>query len=108
LLPPSRHTRTVLYFLGAWLLALGTRFPELYKPMHSDYSMWLRVARDWASGLQLYEETYDNKQPTIYLILRWIDSSNPKLSLYLAHTLLAAGGALVFRRALADPLPACG
>src|SRR5579862_498779 len=105
---PRSQTKTALYFLTALLIALLAGFPELYKPMHSDYSMWLRVARDWAGGLKLYEETYDNKQPTIFLFIRLIDCANPKLSLYIAFCLLAAFSAVVLRAALSPTSATCG
>ena len=89
-----------------WLIALATYSPALYRPMNCDCSMWFRVARDWGRGLKLYEETYDNKQPTTFMLLRLIDCPQPKLSLYLAHSLLAAGGALALRSALLRTLPA--
>jgi hypothetical protein len=105
---PGSFVRTVCYFLAALVLALATRTAELYRPMHSDYSMWLRVARDWAGGQQLYGDAYDNKLPTIYLMLRLIDSSHPKLSLYLAQSLLAAAGAVVLRRTIGATSPLLG
>jgi hypothetical protein len=99
--------KTLITFLAFWLLALATHASGLFKPMHSDYSMWLRVARDWQSGLALYEETYDNKQPTLFLFLRLIDWGNPRVSLYLAETLLAALGSLALCSALRRTVPAC-
>jgi hypothetical protein len=98
-----RHVRAFLLF---WLCAAATHASGLVQPMHCDYSTWVRVTRDWDEGKTLYVETYDNKQPTLFLFVRLIDSSRPAVSQYVAETLLAALGALVLRAALLQTLPA--
>ncbi len=107
----------VKQFLFLWLIALCTHAVGygpfgigpggLGRPMHVDYSVRLRVARDWARGLKLYEETYENTQPTVFLFMRLVDSARPEVSHYFAETLLAAVGALTFHRALLRTVPAC-
>jgi hypothetical protein len=86
------------FFMACWLAAIATHFGWLGQMMHADYSLFLRVARDWAGGLPLYEYNYDNKSPLVFLWVRMVDSPCPKLSLYLAETLLAAiAGFVLFR-----------
>lgn len=108
---------TVRKFLFFWLIALCTHAigfgpygigpGGIGRPMHVDYSVRLRVARDWARGLKLYQETYENTQPTVFLFMRLVDSARPEVSHYFAETLLAAVGALTLHRALLGSVPAC-
>ena len=38
-----------------------------YNPTNLDVRQWIRVARDWQSGLTLYEDAPDNKLPPLFL-----------------------------------------
>ena len=113
----SNIPRRLLPFLLFWCLAIATHMGGwgpygvgpggLGRPMHSDYSIRLRVARDWGRGLKLYQETYENTQPTVFLFMRLVDSSRPDVSHYLAETFLAAVAATAFHRALRRTIPMC-
>jgi hypothetical protein len=86
-------------------VALLTHAEGLYLAMHNDYSVWIRVARDWQSGLTLYEETPDNKLPTLFLFIRLIDGPRPEVSLYLAESFLAVLGGLTLFFTLRSSIP---
>ncbi len=73
----------VALFLTA---TLATHFLWLIVPLPSDLDIFIRVARDWAAGATLYVDTYDIKLPTVYGLVRLLDSSNPALTWYLAET----------------------
>ena len=97
--------RQIAVFLAFWMCAAATQATGLFRPMHCDYSTWVRVARDWNGGQTLYVDTYDNKQPTLFLFVGLIDSTRPALSLFVAETLLAALAASLFRAFLLATLP---
>src|SRR5260370_29263655 len=90
--PPFRISilRWLCLFAMCWAVALLTHAEGLYLAMHNDYSVWIRVARDWQSGLTLYEDAPDNKLPPLFLFIRLIDGTRPEGSLYLAESFLAA------------------
>ena len=89
----SMWDRSRLRWIGLFavfaMVALLTHAEGLYLAMHNDYSVWIRVARDWQSGLTLYEDAPDNKLPPLFLFIRLIDGPRPEVSLYLAESLLA-------------------
>ncbi len=64
---------------------LATHFLWLIAPLPSDLDIFIRVARDWAAGATLYVDTYDIKLPTVYGLVRLLDSRNPALTWYLAE-----------------------
>ena len=105
--PPFRIS--ILGWLGlfamCWAVALLTHAEGLYLAMHNDYSVWIRVARDWQSGLTLYEDAPDNKLPPLFLFIRLIDGPRPEVSLYLAESFLAALGGLALFAALRRTAP---
>ena len=113
----SSIPRRLLIFLLFWCLAIATHMGGwgpygagpggLGRPMHVDYSIRLRVAHDWGRGLKLYQETYENTQPTVFLFMRLVDSSRPDVSHYLAETFLAAVAATALHRALRRTIPTC-
>lgn len=90
-----------------WIIALATHAEGLYQPMHNDLSVRLRVARDWRAGLKLYEETYENTQPTYFLFILLVDSSRPEVTHYLGETFLAAIAALALYGAMRRSVPRC-
>ncbi len=90
-----------------WIIALATHAEGLYQPMFYDYCVRLRVARDWRNGLKLYEETYENTQPTYFLYIRFVDSSRPEVSHYFSETVLAAIAAVALSGALRRSAPRC-
>jgi hypothetical protein len=90
-----------------WIIALATHAEGLYQPMHNDLSVRLRVARDWRAGLKLYEETYENTQPTYFLFILLVDSSRPEVTHYLGETFLAALAALTLYGAMRWTAPRC-
>src|SRR5947208_14607806 len=105
--PPFRIS--ILRWLGlfavCWMAALLTHAEGLYLAMHNDYSVWIRVARDWQSGLTLYEDAPDNKLPPLFLFIRLIDGARPEGSLYLAESFLAELGGLALFAALRRTAP---
>lgn len=99
----GRHWAAV--FAAGWLLALATHTSGLVNPVHCDYSTWLRVAQDWNAGQTLYGETFDNKNPTVFLVVGLLGWSNPAVSLYFAETLFAAFTASILFLALRRTAP---
>jgi hypothetical protein len=100
-------TRYIRLFALYWIIALATHAEGLYQPMHNDLSVRLRVARDWRAGLKLYEETYENTQPTYFLFILLADSARPEITHYLAETFLAAIAALSLYAAMRRTAPRC-
>src|SRR6516165_8011169 len=101
----SSAKRGIGLFVLYWIIALVTHAQGLYEPMHNDLSVRLRVARDWRAGLKLYEETYENTQPTYFLFILLVDSSRPEITHYLGETLLAALAALSLYAAMRRTIP---
>jgi hypothetical protein len=99
--------RGIALFALYWMIALLTHAQGLYEPMHNDLSVRLRVARDWRDGLKLYEETYENTQPTYFLFILLVDSSRPEITYYLGETFLAALAALLLYCAMRHSVPRC-
>lgn len=97
--------RHIAVFFMFWMCAAATQATGLFRPLHCDYSTWVRVARDWQSGHRLYVDTYDNKQPTLFLFVGRIDSPQPAVTLFLAETLMAAVAATLLRALLLTTLP---
>jgi len=106
-LVPSAARRWIGLFSLYWIIALVTHAEGLYQPMHNDLSVRLRVARDWRNGLKLYEETYENTQPTYFFFILLVDSSRPEVTHYLGETFLAAVAALFLYEALRWSVPRC-
>jgi hypothetical protein len=100
-------TRYIRLFALYWVIALATHAEGLYQPMHNDLSVRLRVARDWRAGSKLYEETYENTQPTYFLFILLADSARPEITHYLAETVLAAIAALSLYAAMRRTAPRC-
>jgi hypothetical protein len=92
-------------FLVFWVVAAATHASGLFQPLHCDYCIWLRVARDWHSGQQLYTEAYDHKQPMVIILAGLLDSSKPAVSLFIAETALLAIAAAALFAALMSTLP---
>lgn len=103
----SSAKRWIGLFVLYWIIALVTHAQGLYEPMHNDLSVRLRVARDWRAGLKLYEETYENTQPTYFLFILLCDSSHPEVTHYLGETFLAALAALTLYAAMRRSVPRC-
>src|SRR5439155_18372428 len=105
--PPFRIS--ILRWLGLFaifgMVALLTHAEGLYLAMHNGYSVRIRVARDWQSGLTLYEDAPDNKLPPLFLFIGLIDGARPEVSLYLAESFLAALGGLALFAALRRTAP---
>jgi hypothetical protein len=99
--------RWIGLFALYWMIALATHAEGLYQPMHNDLSVRLRVARDWRNGLKLYEETYENTQPTYFFFILLVDSSRPEITHYLGETFLAAVSAFFLYGALRRSVPRC-
>jgi hypothetical protein len=99
--------RYLSLFAIYWVIALATHAEGLYQPMHNDLSVRLRVARDWRAGLKLYEETYENTQPTYFLFILLADSARPEITHYLAESLLATIAALSLYIAMRRTAPRC-
>ena len=95
----------IIYGLCCLVLALATHTSGLFRPATCDYSVRLRVARDWHQGKNLYNETYENTQPTYFMFLLLCDSSWPAFSVYLADSVLAAVSAVTLRAALSAGRP---
>jgi hypothetical protein len=103
----SSAKRYISLFALYWIIALATHAEGLYQPMHNDLSVRLRVARDWRAGLKLYEETYENTQPTYFFFILLVDSSRPEVTHYLGETFLAAVAALALYGAMRWTVPRC-
>jgi hypothetical protein len=73
--------------------------------LHCDYSYWLRVARDWRSGQRLYDQVYENKLPTLFVIINLIDGVRPEVSLYACEVGLSTLAALTLYSALVRVAP---
>jgi hypothetical protein len=86
-------------------VALATHFGWMIAPLHSDVDLWIRVARDWRDGATLYRETYDNKLPTVYLLARLLDCSNPALTWYLAEVIYTTAAAAALFAAMRRTAP---
>lgn len=95
---PARWRRWGAVFIACWALALATHTSGLVNPVHCDYSTWLRVAQDWHAGHALYGGVaFDNKNPTVFLVVGLIGWKEPAISLYVAETLFAAfAGSILF------------
>lgn len=96
--PTSPWRRGWLWPTALAILALATHTYPLHRAWQCDNSLYLRYARDWAAGAQLYADWYEPKTPVVFWLFRLIDSSNPRLTAYLGATVLTLVAANELRR----------
>ncbi len=98
---PSDKRRCVAIIALLVGLSFTTHSSALYNPANSDFSYWLRIARDWRQGARLYEEVWENKLPTILILVGLCDGPDPKLSCYLIEaSLITLAGFVLYRSML--------